>query len=205
MSKIPVSSQYLGVGEGLPHPWSPLGAALRAGLHRGKGTREYTCPGGQPQGIAPTIREDTLSLPASQRRGKTGKHICSRSVVCSDFYELLLTNQNPSRGSLYNEALSLFEEHRAQLIGLSVDSMWSHRAYSESRHLRFPLLADFEPKGEVARLYGVYNPEPGTARRALFVIDSQGVIRWSHVSSDDVNPGAHGILTALENLSAGKG
>ena len=107
--------------------------------------------------------------------------------------------------ALYNEALSLFEEHRAQLLGISVDGRWSHRAYAESRQLRFPLLADFEPKGQVARLYGVYNAEKGTARRALFVIDSQGVIRWSHVSPDDVNPGAHGILNALEDLSKREG
>jgi peroxiredoxin len=106
--------------------------------------------------------------------------------------------------ALYNEALSLFEEHQAQLLGLSVDSLWSHRAYAESRQLCFPLLADFEPKGEVARQYGVYNLEEGTSRRALFVIDAQGVIRWSHVSPDDVNPGAHGILNALENLPDGK-
>ena len=107
--------------------------------------------------------------------------------------------------ALYNEALSLFEEHRAQLLGISVDGRWSHRAYAESRQLRFPLLADFEPKGEVARLYGVYDAEAGTARRALFVIDAQGVIRWSHVSPDDVNPGAHGILNALEELSKKEG
>src|SRR5215207_3300281 len=68
--------------------------------------------------------------------------------------------------ALYNEALPLFEEHQAQLLGLSVDSLWSHRAYAESRQLRFPLLADSEPKGEVARQYGVYNPEEGTSRRA---------------------------------------
>lgn len=106
--------------------------------------------------------------------------------------------------ALYNEALSLFEEHRAQLLGISVDSLWSHRAYADDRQLRFPLLTDFEPKGEVARLHGVYNPDEGTARRALFVIDAQGVIRWSHVSPDDINPGAHGILNALENLSDGE-
>jgi peroxiredoxin len=106
--------------------------------------------------------------------------------------------------TLYNEALSLFEEHQAQLLGISVDGLWSHRAYADSRNLRFPLLADFEPKGEVARRYGIYNSQEGTARRALFVLDDQGVIRWSHVSPDDVNPGANGILNALENLSDGR-
>jgi peroxiredoxin len=102
--------------------------------------------------------------------------------------------------SLYNEVLPLFEEHDAQLLGLSVDGKWSHRAFTESRNLRFPLLSDFEPKGEVARLYGVYDDKKGTSQRALFVIDGEGIIRWRYVSPADVNPGANGILEALESL-----
>jgi alkyl hydroperoxide reductase subunit AhpC len=66
--------------------------------------------------------------------------------------------------------------------------------------LRFPLLADFEPKGAVARLYGVYQSEAGVSERALFVIDAEGVIRWSYLSPIGINPGADGILEALENL-----
>lgn len=102
--------------------------------------------------------------------------------------------------SLYNEVLPMFEEHNAQLLGLSVDGKWSHRAFAESRNLKFPLLSDFEPKGEVARLYGVYDDKKGTSQRALFVIDSGGVIRWSYVSPPNVNPGANGILETLESL-----
>lgn len=101
---------------------------------------------------------------------------------------------------LYNELLPEFERFNAQLLGISVDSIWSHRAFSENRNLRFPLLADFEPKGEVARRYGVYTPEFGTSERALFVIDAEGVIHWSYVSPANINPGANGILTALESL-----
>lgn len=103
--------------------------------------------------------------------------------------------------SLYNEVLPLFEEHDAQLFGLSVDGKWSHRAYSESRNLGFPLLSDFEPKGEVARSYGVYDDKKGVSQRALFVIDGEGIIRWSYVSPSDINPGANGILEALETLN----
>jgi alkyl hydroperoxide reductase subunit AhpC len=66
--------------------------------------------------------------------------------------------------------------------------------------LHFPLLADFEPKGAVARLYGVYRESDGTSERALLVIDADGVIRWSYVSPVGVNPGAEGILSALEEL-----
>lgn len=101
---------------------------------------------------------------------------------------------------LYNEVLPLFEEHKAQLLGISVDSKWSHLAYTEANNLRFPLLADFEPKGEVSRRFGAYDQEKGASRRALFVIDAQGVITWSEVSPNYINPGANGILEALEKL-----
>ena len=102
--------------------------------------------------------------------------------------------------TLYNEVLPLFEEHRAQVLAVSVDGKWSHRAFAENRNLEFPLLTDFEPKGAVARLYGVYDAENGVARRALFVVDAEGVIRWSYVSPSGINPGADGILRALEAL-----
>ncbi len=101
---------------------------------------------------------------------------------------------------LYNELLPEFERFNAQLLGVSVDGIWSHRAFAENRNLRFPLLADFEPKGEVAQRYGVYSPDYGTSERALFVMDSEGVIQWSYVSPANINPGANGILTALEDL-----
>jgi peroxiredoxin len=101
---------------------------------------------------------------------------------------------------LYNEMLSEFQELGAEIIGISVDGTWCHAAFSRDRKLHFPLLADFEPKGEVARRYGVYRPDDGTTERALFVIDADGIIRWSYVSPVGVNPGADGILSALEEL-----
>src|SRR6266403_2878108 len=105
---------------------------------------------------------------------------------------------------LYNEMLSEFREFDAELLGISVDGAWCHAAFSHDRKLHFPLLADFEPKGEVARLYGVYRPSDGTSERALFVINAEGVIHWSYVSPVGVNPGAAGILSALEELQRQK-
>jgi len=102
--------------------------------------------------------------------------------------------------ALYNEILPEFQKHDAELLGISVDGVWCHKAFGEARSLRFPLLADFEPKGEVARAYGVYRPDGGITERALFVIDKNGVIAWSHLSPIAVNPGADGILDALEAL-----
>jgi peroxiredoxin len=110
------------------------------------------------------------------------------SPVCSD------------QLALYQELLPEFDQFDAQLVGISVDGIWSHVAFAKDRHLHFPLLADFEPKGEVSRLYGVYRAGDGTSERALYVIDRDGVVRWSYVSPVGVNPGADGILRALEEL-----
>ena len=104
--------------------------------------------------------------------------------------------------ALYNEVLPQFTDLGAQLLGISVDGAWCHAAFAETRKLHFPLLSDFEPKGEVARQYGVYREQDGFCERALFVLDGDGVVRWSYVSPVGVNPGADGILNALEALPA---
>ena len=106
--------------------------------------------------------------------------------------------------ALYNELIEEFQEHDAQLLGISVDGVWCHAAFAKHRGLRFPLLSDFEPKGEVARRYGAYREGDGITERALFVLDREGIIRWSHLSPPGVNPGADGILRALESLDGGK-
>jgi peroxiredoxin len=103
--------------------------------------------------------------------------------------------------ALYNQILPEFHRLKAQLVGISVDGAWCHAAFAKDHNLHFPLLADFEPKGEWARKYGVYRPQDGICERALFVIDSSGVIVWSYVSPVGVNPGADGILAALEDLA----
>lgn len=106
--------------------------------------------------------------------------------------------------ALYNEVLPEFHRFNANLIGISVDGAWCHMAYAKTNKLHFPLMSDFEPKGAVAHAYGVYSESTGTCERALFVIDSDGVIRWSYVSPIGVNPGADGILNALEALPSSK-
>ena len=110
------------------------------------------------------------------------------SAVCSD------------QMALYNETLKFFNKHNAAILGISVDSKWCHLAFSQSRKLHFPLLADFEPKGDVSKKYGVYDEIEGEAKRALFVIDKAGIIAWSYLSPTAINPGADGILDALEAL-----
>jgi peroxiredoxin len=102
--------------------------------------------------------------------------------------------------ALYNEMLDEFQEFQAELVGISVDGVWSHAAFARHNKLHFPLLADFEPKGAVARAYGVYDEREGACERALFVINPAGTIHWSYVSPTGINPGANGILSALEDL-----
>jgi peroxiredoxin len=102
--------------------------------------------------------------------------------------------------ALYNEILAEFQELGATLCGISVDSAWCHAAFARDRKLHFPLLSDFEPKGAVSRLYGVYRDGDGVSERALFVIDPAGIVYWSHVSPIGINPGAAGIISALEEL-----
>jgi peroxiredoxin len=110
------------------------------------------------------------------------------SPVCSD------------QMALYQELLPEFRTFNAELVGISVDGIWCHLAFAKDRNLHFPLLADFEPKGGVARAYGVYRAKEGTSERALYVIDGDGIVRWSYVSPVGINPGADGILRALEDL-----
>lgn len=106
--------------------------------------------------------------------------------------------------ALYNEMLKYFHKHNAELIGISVDGKWCHLSFSSDRKLHFPLLADFEPKGAVAKTYEVYNEATGESKRALYVIDEDGIIRWNYLSPVGINPGADGILDALEEMDRTK-
>jgi peroxiredoxin len=107
--------------------------------------------------------------------------------------------------ALFNEVLPEFRKYGAELMGISVDGAWCHEAYAQARRLHFPLLADFHPKGAVAKSYGVYREGEGVCERALFVLDGNGVITWSYCSPIAVNPGADGILEALEKLPKEEG
>ena len=103
--------------------------------------------------------------------------------------------------SLYAMVMPEFKKFNAELLAISVDNIWSHLAFAKDRKLNFPVLADFEPKGSISKKYGAYKEKIGESARALFVIDDKGIIRWSHLSPDGINPGADGILSALENLN----
>lgn len=133
--------------------------------------------------------DQTLSL--SELKGKPvilAFYPADWSPVCGDEMALL------------NEVLPEFRKYGAELLGISVDGVWSHDAFAAHRKLHFPLLSDFEPKGAIAKQYGAYRDKDGCCERALFVIDKNGVITWSYLSPVAENPGADGILDALEAL-----
>jgi peroxiredoxin len=142
-----------------------------------------------PEFALPSGRDRTVKL--SQFRGRPVVLVfypADWSPVCGD------------QVALYNELLTEFQAFDAQLLGISVDGVWCHAAFTADRKLQFPLLADFEPKGAVARQYGSFEETGGFCKRALVVIDATGIVRWSYVSPIGVNPGADGILSALEKL-----
>jgi peroxiredoxin len=140
-------------------------------------------------------------LPSAPDRTVTLRELRGRPVILA-FYPADWSPVCGDQMALYNEVLGEFQHYDATLLGISVDGVWCHAAFARDRNLHFPLLSDFEPKGAVARRYGAYRDGDGFTERALFVIDGDGIIRWSYVSPLTVNPGAEGILDALENLGA---
>jgi peroxiredoxin len=102
--------------------------------------------------------------------------------------------------AVLNQVLPEFKKFEAELLGISIDGLWCHIAFAKERNLHFPLLSDFNPRGEVSQKYGAYREKEGTCERAIFVIDRNGVITWSYLSPIAENPGADGILEALEKL-----
>src|SRR5882724_2196257 len=132
------------------------------------------------------------------------KELRGRPVVLA-FYPADWSPVCGDQMALYNEVLPEFQKHGAEIVGISVDGAWCHAAYAKHNHLHFPLLSDFEPKGAVAQKYGAYRSNEGVCERALFVLDENGKVFWSYCSPVAVNPGADGILEALEELSKKKG
>jgi peroxiredoxin len=166
--------------------------------------------GASPEGVA----QESTALPAGTKAPDFTLHTTpDQEVSLSDFrgkrvvLAFYPADWSPVCGdelAVYNEVLPEIRKHNAEVVGISVDGVWCHIAYAKYNKLHLPLLSDFEPKGEVARSYGVYRKKDGVSERALFVIDEEGTIRWSYVSPIGVNPGADGVFDALEELDSQK-
>jgi peroxiredoxin len=120
------------------------------------------------------------------------------------FYPALWEPVTNAQVELHQRCLPDFERRSARLLAISVDSVWCQQAFCRHHNVGFPLLSDFEPKGHVAREYGVYAKQTGMSSRALFVVDEAGIIRWCRVYATNVIPSVDGLLTALEGLTASR-
>lgn len=140
-----------------------------------------------------------FSLPVTPDQSISLKELRGQPVILA-FYPADWSPVCSDEITLFNEVLPEFRKHQAELLGISVDGYWCHTAFSKHHRIHFPLLSDFEPKGAVAKQYGAYLADAGVCKRALFVLDKQGMITWSYVSPIAENPGADGILEALEKL-----
>src|ERR1700693_3940622 len=131
--------------------------------------------------LPPSTEAPDFSLHVTPDQKLSLRELRGRPVILA-FYPADWSPVCGDQMALYNEILPEFQKHGAELLGISVDGAWCHAAFARDRHLHFPLLSDFEPKGEVARTYGAYRTIEGVAERALFVLDRQGTIAWSYCS-----------------------
>jgi len=145
------------------------------------------------------VKAPDFSLKATPDQEVSLKDFLGKSVILV-FYPADFSPVCGSELTLFNEVLPEFQKYNAQILGISVDNIWSHLAFAKERNLHFPLLSDFNPKGEVSKLYNAYLEEEGLSKRALYVIGKDGIIAWSYISPVGINPGADGVLNALEEL-----
>src|SRR5580765_9105389 len=120
--------------------------------------------------LQPGTPAPDFELPTSSQKQIRLSEFRGKPVVLA-FYPADWSPVCGDQMALYNEMMDEFSNYGAQLFGVSVDGVWCHKAFSDSRRLHFPLLSDFEPKGAVSRRYGAYETQGGVSQRALFVID----------------------------------
>ena len=152
--------------------------------------------------IEPGTRAPDFSLPDQEGNEVTLASLRGQTIVLV-FYPLDFSPVCTDQLNVYQEILPELEGAGVRMYGVSVDSSFAHAAFQRELGVSIPLLADFHPKGEVARRFGVYNDERGVARRALIMIDPDGVVQWSYISQSPLEvPGANLIFDALEQAAA---
>jgi peroxiredoxin len=147
--------------------------------------------------IAAGTRAPDFTLPNHEGKPVSLADFRGRKVVLV-FYPLDFSPVCTDQLSIYQEVLPQIEEQGGQLVGISVDSSWTHRAFREKLGITIPLLSDFEPKGAVTRSYDAYLEEVGHGNRSLVLVDPDGVVSWVHESPTPLEiPGANLIFDAL--------
>jgi peroxiredoxin len=131
--------------------------------------------------LEPGVEAPDFALPdATGRLVRLGDFRAVTLVLV--FYPLDWSPGCSQQLDLYQQELGEFRSRDVELLGISVDSLYSHGAWAALRGVSFPLLADFHPKGDVARRYSVWREQDGYSDRALYVVDGDGVIRYSDVA-----------------------
>ena len=151
--------------------------------------------------IEPGSAAPAFSLP-DQNGNRVSLSDFSGETVVLVFYPADFSPVCTDQLSVYQEVLPQLEEQGARLVGISVDGAFCHRAFQQHQGLSIPLLADFHPKGEVAKAYGVWSEDHGLSGRALVMVGPDGVVRWSYLSPPLEIPGANLIFDALEQRTA---
>ncbi len=93
-----------------------------------------------------------------------------------------------------------FDSLDAQILGLSVDSVWSHKAYAEKMGINYPLLADFQPRGAVADKFGMFLADKGITGRAIAIINKDGNVAWFKQYDIPTLPAIDEVAQALSQI-----
>jgi len=117
------------------------------------------------------------------------------------FYPLDFSPVCSKEHACFTDDLKDFEGLKAKVLGLSVDSVWAHKAFAEKIKVNYPLLADFHPKGEVAKKFGLYLEDKGITNRATVIIDKEGVVRYVQVYDIPQQRDNKEIVEVLKKLS----
>jgi len=149
-----------------------------------------------PIAVGQTAPDFTLK-DQSQKEIKLADFAGKRNVVLI-FYPLDFSPICTNEHACFVNDLKQFEKLDAQVLGLSVDSVWAHKAFAEKMGISYPLLADFHPKGAVADKFGMYLPEKGITGRAIAIIDKAGKIAWFKNYDIPVVPDMKEVAQALE-------
>ncbi|MGH2713221.1 MAG: redoxin domain-containing protein [Thermoleophilaceae bacterium] len=147
--------------------------------------------------IEPGAQAPDFTLPDQDGHELSLADFRGRTVVLA-FYPADFSPVCTDQLSVYQEVLGELEERGAKLLGISVDGVFCHRAFRSQMSLDIPLLADFHPKGAVARAYGVWSEDHGVAGRALVMVGVEGTVEWSYLSPPLEVPGANLIFDALD-------
>ncbi|AXB46076.1 MULTISPECIES: redoxin domain-containing protein [Actinomycetes] len=197
---VPVTGETQAVGHQAPDGITTQGVTLEdvANLHRSappmQGAREST-------GLAVGTRAPDFTLPDAKNRPVSLADFRGHPVLLV-FYPLDWSHGCSRQLELYQQELPEFASRGVTVLGISADSLYSHGAWAAVRGITFPLLADFHPKGEVARRYQVWRESDGFSERALYLVDADGVIRYAHVSPQvDHIPDIYELFDALDQVA----